>query len=551
MLSYPFKDYEGFKELFGVRNHGNGASSRRNTVLLAFFKSKAYKYVINRGYEPDCIQSMSKLKTICLRFLCSGKWSFDMNLNEWGWDSSLYRTDALNGKTEDGDAKAIRYVRKDTGKVYKMKAGKMYRHLILETYFGRMLPEQVIVWLCEELTQEWIVYNIKTDCKLVVNDDFKAIYDSQNYCGGFDSCMTSRNRHVFYNNAVKAKAASLWNKDGKMIARAVIFTDVTDIKTGKKYRLCERQYSSGCCNTEKQLLVNALISEGLIDGYKRIGADCHSPRSFEDVHGNSLSECNFEIDCDLDLEDVLSYQDSFKWYDIHERKAYNHNPGRETYDLATTEESLCGDLNYDEYHEEYTSNNTVSVYFDGQRMSCDENNLEDFENVGGVWYHRDELSYCSECEDYYRDSYGEWSDVTEEEYCCDTCRERAERRYCDEHPDEYVWFNGRAVPADEISVCPECGDVFRTDDGAFSVVTEQHYCSDYCRDQAATLYIEENPDCGYAYCSECGELLTEEHTHVASDGKKMCKWCFDHYGDNLATYIVSPEKESESLTQTA
>lgn len=61
----------------------------------------------------------------------------------------------------------------------------------------------------------------------------------------------------------------------------------------------------------KRLLIDKLIQGDYIDGYKIVGASCHEANAFVDIHGNSLSDKKFEIDCDLELEDTLSYQDSF------------------------------------------------------------------------------------------------------------------------------------------------------------------------------------------------------------------------------------------------
>lgn len=47
--------------------------------------------------------------------------------------SANYYTDDYKGVCEDGDYRAIRYVNAENGRVFKMKIGKLYRKLILET----------------------------------------------------------------------------------------------------------------------------------------------------------------------------------------------------------------------------------------------------------------------------------------------------------------------------------------------------------------------------------------------------------------------------------
>ena len=45
MLYYKFKNYEEFKDMFGIIKHGNGVCSRKNKILLA--------YILNGGTEED------------------------------------------------------------------------------------------------------------------------------------------------------------------------------------------------------------------------------------------------------------------------------------------------------------------------------------------------------------------------------------------------------------------------------------------------------------------------------------------------------------------
>ena len=101
----------------------------------------------------------------------------------------------------------------------------------------------------------------------------------------------------------------------KIIARCIIFNEVKD-QDGKIWRLAERQYSSEGNEILKRALIDTLIKGKYIDGYKRIGASCNEPNAFVNVDGNSLSGKRFTIDCDLGWDETLSYQDSFKWYNM-------------------------------------------------------------------------------------------------------------------------------------------------------------------------------------------------------------------------------------------
>lgn len=62
MLYYSFFDYNGFKQVFGITEHGNGNVSRRNKILLAMLKDKEFFYNIRhatlkfRGYDEELTQ---------------------------------------------------------------------------------------------------------------------------------------------------------------------------------------------------------------------------------------------------------------------------------------------------------------------------------------------------------------------------------------------------------------------------------------------------------------------------------------------------------------
>ena len=278
---------------------------------------------------------------------------------------------------EDGDTRAVRYINMENGeRVFKMKAGKFYRAIVLQTEFGKLLPEQVMNYLCEEFASEWQVYTMGQLPKnrLYVNNEFHKIYSSECCDGNFGSCMVDKDRSSFYENAVKASAAYLENEDGMVIARCIIFNEVKD-QDGKIWRLAERQYSSESNEILKRALIEALISGGYIDGYKKVGAGCGDARAFVDINEHSLSDRRFSIECKLDWEDTLSYQDSFKCYDMDKMVADNFGAGN--LDLGITDDCLENSKReYDDYHG-YYCNETVLVYVGGTEYYCDADDLDD------------------------------------------------------------------------------------------------------------------------------------------------------------------------------
>ena len=539
MILYNFDGYEGFKEIFGRRNHENGVQSRRNQILLALYKHKPYIQWCKAHYAKKkglSISNMAQLKDYCLKLFAACRFDLceSLYLQDRAWGSNVYKTDNMKGKTVDGDSKAIRYVRQDNGKVYKMKAGKMYRNLILETDFGKCLPEQVVVWLCEELAAEWAGYNVIDQYTLHVDEDFERIYSSEYLKGDFGSCMTNRGHHYFYSNSVKAKAAYITDETEKIVARAVIYTDVTD-SDNNKWRLCERQYSYSGDDQLKQVLVNLLIQGGYIDGYKRVGADCHNASAFVDCNGKDLSDKCFHIECNLGYDDTISYQDSFKWYDMDDGIAYNYDADGADHLLSTTDRTLDDDRNYDNYHDCYTHNDVLQVYYHGNWVYCDEYRLEDFQRIDGEWYHDDDVSTCDECGGSYRSDTGYYSVVTDEYYCCESCREAAEQMFCENNPDIYRWIHGQAVPVEDLVTCPHCGheEPDWCENFIHSDITGEDYCCDSCLEAAEMKFIKDNPDCGYAVCDECGDICASENlTYNSSTDSRMCPACLQ-YAENL------------------
>lgn len=251
MLLYNISNYEDFQYLFGMEQHGNGVKSRKNKILLQHLKNHSLIRWCREHNDWSLIniRNMADLKKqVLLAIEHSGyddlSLPYKVSLMGKTFRSALYKTDEAEGICEDFDKKSVRYINVERNRPFKMKAGKFFNALIRETGIGRILSEQVIVWLCEELSADWATYTMgqTPDVELHVDDNFRLIYDEE-ACLGFNgcSCMVGRDRHHFYENSVQAKAAYLLDRDGYVLARAVIFTHVMD-EDGKIWRLCERQY---------------------------------------------------------------------------------------------------------------------------------------------------------------------------------------------------------------------------------------------------------------------------------------------------------------------
>lgn len=506
MLYFNFKNFEEFKELFGKRVANNGKVVRSNGILLSF-----YKHAFKNKIAFDGVTNMSQLYNYALNLLHIKGITEPFEINVMGREfySSVYKTDEQEGICLDGDCNAIRYIVVDSNRDYKMKAGKFLRKLITEIHLEEVLGEQVVTYICEEFSNEWRAYaksKQPNEYNLIVNDDFEAIYDSSNHPdnesgygrASFDSCMVNKSQDAFYKYSVKALAASIWKNDC-MYARCVIFTEVTD-QDGVAYRLAERQYSAGGSDQLKQTLINMLIEGGHIDGYKKIGAGCGDSRLFIANGGTDLSDKHLSIRCWLELDDTLSYQDSFKWYDIDSHTAYNYSDDGYTHMLDTTNRGLQG-CEYDEYHEEYC-NEVTTVYVWNSRthrydeMTCNSNILDDFcwsDHENGYF---DDCNQCEHCGDWIpRDcgTYCEYEDV----YVCDSCDciyfEPAESYFTSENAIE-EWKSDNWHP------CDDCNEYFESLDDLTEVnqwhAWQKRYITYYvCREclenGGYTLYEDE------------------------------------------------------------
>ena len=485
-----FKNYEEFKELFGVNEHGNGEKSRRNKILLSVFKSKTLLHLLasqketyyledlwngnNVYYERwQCQLEESYTKELFATRTMSDLFQNVLNILSYvsremddgnyinipfiqGIFSKKYESDDFRGLCEDGDIRSVRYVNCENDRVFKMRAGKFLRKIIEEfPSVDSLLPEQVKIWLCEEFSEKWKAYAMQSlnadEYTLFVNDDFCRIYDSYECVGDFGSCMTDKDYWTFYRDSVAAKAAYLENEDGKIVARCIIYTDVID-GNGKHLRLAERQYSTDCSDTLKRLLVLRLIEKGEIDGYKRVGADCHSPNSFVDVHGNPLKNLDLKIRCNLEDYDVVSYQDSFK--DYEDCWAYNtdskDNLSVTGGELERDSDSYCWssynqedipeeDAYYVESRDDYFyGHQTVEAHCNGADSRFERFFEGDCLEIDGEYYYAGEVSddytsygigYCDWCGNYYLVDDEHYSELTGGYYCCDECMREDEKAY--------------------------------------------------------------------------------------------------------------------------
>ena len=431
-----FKNYDEFKQLFGVVKHGNGVVSRKNKILLACLKDRKlfhwwlgfkewcdrtgnkylYDYDYLRATNMDDLKAFTKSMVSHLVYNDPDnddtlyRIHFDINFCYVLYSTTL-SLDDLNGICTDGDSRSIRYENKERGRIFKMKAGKFITRCIEECRIPReYMPEQLKRWIGEEFARDWQVYaeqRVRNDYTLHVDDDFEAIYDSDRCFGDFGSCMTDKGHHTFYRDAIKAKAAYITDEDDMIVARCIVYTDVWD-ENNNHYRLAERQYSSGQDDVLKQILVDKLIKAGEIDGYKRVGASCHDIQ----INGSRASEdyCwNWS-----DYEDAYLLDDECCYVEKEEE----YRLLDDCVEDIDGEYQLESDCKWSDYHNGY-------IHEDNAVWS----------SIADSWLDSEKDSKCAECGEWYPGNYGdEWySDITGEYYCSEECANKAEAEYRKQH----------------------------------------------------------------------------------------------------------------------
>jgi len=439
VLYFDFDGYQGFQERFGMQEHGNGAKSRKNKILLAYVKAEFKK----RNFKVINFKTMAEMQNeVWLELL--GQSYKDPNLThkvelmDYVLFSDLYETDEWKGICEDHDTRSVRYKNLEQNRIYKMRAGKMLHHLITATEYGRSLAEPVQRWMEEDFSLRWQSYCMGQlpENRLIINDDFKRIYSSDSCVGNFGSCMVNQDHWHYYRNSVDAKAAFLVDSDDMVIARAILWPHVYD-EDGKEYRYLDRQYSTDGSQVLMRALIDELIKAGEIDCYKVPGCGCGEATAIVDINGNSLADKVFHVKCNLETDGCLSYQDTFKYYHYNEEKAYNSTKCGWDYCLDTTAYSIDDDgdddddQNYDDYHEQYTDSDISQVFVHGEEMYCADDWLDDFHYVDRLeeFHHKDDCFYCPECKCYELKEHMYSSEITGKDYCCEECRLVAEKKY--------------------------------------------------------------------------------------------------------------------------
>lgn len=536
MIYFSFKNYDEFKEKFGVQEHGNGVKSRKNKILLSLLKNKDYLHKVvsaketweihhmyHYGEERDKFshytrwhvgrelpfgvnllecRNLAELREKLYAIMQSDMKRYFLSLNGRTFYSNVFSTDDFKGVCEDGDESSIRYVNNERDRVFKMKAGKFFRKLVEEVDgLDSIISEQVKIWLCEQFAEEWKAYasQFSAEYDLHVDEAFDDIYNGRILDGNFHSCMVGRDYDNFYSEAVTAKAAYLTKKGAELgdtdsiVARCIIFPEVHVYGSDQVLRLAERQYATDCSDKLKRQLVMSLIEAGEIDGYKRIGADCGDARGFVDIHGNPLPSTDLWIDCEVRCCNV-SYQDSFKYYDEDERRAYNSEAHSYTHKMDVTDGCLEGNHDNDywsSWNDEYIP----------EDEACYVDTRDDY-----FWYNQTVTAYVQR------------NGRRFEEHCFE--------EDCVEIDGDYYYAGDNADDPNYYGIyeCPKCGNYFIAENGVYSELTDEDYCCQDCLEEAETDYREDN---GWAFSDWDGEWY-EDADEVVKAKRWVQRYSWQH-----------------------
>ena len=479
-----FKNAKEFQEVFGKNQFGG----RRNKILLTLLKSKGFwDYRLRNKTFFKNITSMRSQQLLFDEIFCwlfsESRGYYRLNLCDYVFYNNKYKTDLLLGFCADGDITKVRILLEKESEngsefvVRKTSPGKVFRQIIMDSTLNWM-PEQVINFLCEKFT-EYFIENAekRINCyTLHVDKDFGKIYSSKNLLGNFHSCMNDMIDVVdeFYSKAVNASAARLENKNGKIVARCIIWNDVHDVESGKVYRLAERQYSTDTDYSMMRILISKLIGGNHIDGYKSIGSGCHSPNDFVLNDGKPLSGVMC-IDCNPSK--YVPYMDSFKYWlpDLkitynNEAYAYGKRETKYPYILEQTN-GLNPDINL------------VQAYRHGDLIDISEEELDDYvfvHRINRYVYHSDIL-YCRWCENIIVDCVDGfyYSPYFEDYFCCKDCLYDLiydELESINEHVERYfrdfeifsskkrIRFKDGRIMELPLSFVEYCSRIFMTDD---------------------------------------------------------------------------------------
>lgn len=252
-----------------------------------------------------------------------------------------------------------RYVEYQSGPHRMVRsASKLYNDSLF--VFGDALPESVENRLCELFADEWKAYALSLEgdkYTLFIDNAFVKIYSSE-YCkGDFGSCMEDTGFEGMYNAFEGAKASYLEDKEGHVVARAILWENVQDLKGGGCYVYLDRQYASDGRRDLKELLITKVkeyFGENFI--YKPSDCSCTDSCRIWTREGDRFVDAGaLRVKSTLTADDVVCYMDTFKFLDVSNGYCYTESPSNDANValLETTNGEIELDREWSSYEDEY------------------------------------------------------------------------------------------------------------------------------------------------------------------------------------------------------
>ena len=232
--------------------------------------------------------------------------------------------------------------------------------------------------------------------------------------GSFTSCMIGKPREFFriYDEIDNCQIAYILDDNGRLVARALLWENVTDENTGIVYpKVMDRIYFK--TNSELATMKAWAIKNGYI--FKTRQSLGHYDFYDGDMNKISLKESWIETNLTFDwnMYQAVPYIDTFQWAKEGSNKLYTYCPGG-TYANMTNTDGQGGFL---------AEGNVPVCEGCGCTLNEDEAHYDDngYAYCETCW---DEIfSYCEKCGEYYdSDSVVEVHDEDNSEWLCERCR---------------------------------------------------------------------------------------------------------------------------------
>lgn len=380
--------------------------------------------------------------------------------------------------------KYIAYTR--DGHRLRQTAAALYAESISLCVGDGVIPNSVANRAAELFADEWKAFVCKQqgEYKLVINDDFDALYDSELCKGDFHSCMTDTGYEVAYMDFDGAQACYLEDKAGYIVARAILWSKVRSRLTpNKTYIYLDRQYSSDGRRDLREVLIDKvktyLDEKGQLDGFLYKPSDCSCTDA---LNIWDRSDCRIKEDfasslyvrSELVADSTVCYMDTFKYLDLNSGVVSTSEQSPNDVCLETTDGQIELNQEWSEFEDCYIPSDCAEW---------------------SEWYY----SYI------FKDR-SVWSDSLSS--------------YVYEDDDEIVVVNGDyySIHNEDIVYCDYIGEYKLREDCVFTEDTEEYILEEdsvYCNTDGTYYRYEENvPEYDLSPCVEIIEDIKKEEDAV-------------------------------------